>query len=161
MPGDDPIAKMKVSGQRHGSADRIGAGSRGTPAGRRRRDRHTNQRDMKGNGVMPSHPRNMPEQEHSIKERSHELFVEDAPANPAGATKPFKAYLRETPAHPLSPGIRALFWVIGIIVGALLLMAIWRVSHRQAARPRTGAAPVKAAMTGDVGRCASAGSRHA
>ena len=110
---------------------------------------------------MPSHPRNMPEQEHSIKARSHELFVEDAPANPAGATKPFQVYLRETPAYPLSPGIRAIFWVVGIIVGALFLMAIWRVTHRQAVRPRTGAAPVKAAMSGDAWRCASPESRHA
>lgn len=110
---------------------------------------------------MPSPPRNIPEQEHSIKARSHELFVEDAPLNPAGATKPFSVYLRETPAHPLSPWIRALFWVIGIVVGALFLMAIWRVSHRQAARPRTGAAPVKAAMSGDVSRAVSPRSRRA
>src|SRR4051794_35005752 len=79
---------------------------------------------------MPSQPRNMPEQEHSIKARSHELFVDETPVVSEGATKPFDVYLRETPAYPLSPGIKAIFWVLGFIVAALFLAAIWRVSHR-------------------------------
>ena len=57
----------------------------------------------RGNGAMPSHPRNMPEQEHSIKERSHELFVEPTQGAAPRTTKPFPVYLRETPAQPLSP----------------------------------------------------------
>jgi hypothetical protein len=79
---------------------------------------------------MPSHPRNMPEQEHSIKARSHELFVEETPALSNGATKPFAAYLRETPARPLSPVFKVLFWFLGIIVALLFLLAVWRVAHR-------------------------------
>ena len=34
----------------------------------------------RGNGAMPSESRNMPEQEHSIKARSHELFVDQSPS---------------------------------------------------------------------------------
>jgi hypothetical protein len=83
---------------------------------------------------MPEQPRNMPEQEHSIKARSHALFVDETPVVSAGATKPFDVYLRETPAHPLSPGIKAIFWVLGFIVAALFLAAIWRVSHRHTDR---------------------------
>ena len=83
---------------------------------------------------MPSHPRNMPEQERSIKARSHELFVE--PDQASGAlkpTKPFPTYLRETPAQPLSAFTKAVFWMIGLIVAGLFLAAIWRISHRQKA----------------------------
>lgn len=87
---------------------------------------------------MPSHPRNMPEQEHSIRVRSDELFVEDAPLAPTGSTKPFALYLRETPARPLSAALKALLWAIGIVVGVLLLLAIWRVSHHQGGRPKSG-----------------------
>jgi len=76
----------------------------------------------------------MPEQEHSIKARSHELYFEEAPGA-GGATKPFEVYLRETAAHPLSPGIKAIFWVLGFIVAALFLAALWRVSQRPAGRP--------------------------
>jgi hypothetical protein len=110
---------------------------------------------------MPSHPRNMPEQEHSIKARSHALFVEETPVISARVTKPFKAYLRETPAQPLSPGIRALFWVLGVIVGVLFLMAIWRVSHRHGGRPPTAAAPATALISSDAGRCPTPGIRGA
>jgi hypothetical protein len=88
----------------------------------------------------------MPEQEHSIKARSHELYVEETPVVPAAVTKPFKVYLQETPAQPISPGIRALFWVMGVVVGLLFLVAIWRVSHRHGGRPPAGAAPTRTAM---------------
>ena len=99
---------------------------------------------------MPSYPRNLPEQEHSIKARSHELFVEETPTIPAGSTKPFKDYLRETPAHPLSAGIRALFWVMGVIVGMLFLMAIWRVANRHGGRPPADSAPTKTVLVRDT-----------
>ncbi len=83
---------------------------------------------------MPSHPRNMPEQEHSIKARSHELFVEQDPAGMRTKTKPFPVYLRETPARPMSAFTKVLFWFLGIIVGLLFLAAVWRIGHHQ--RPR-------------------------
>ena len=88
---------------------------------------------------MPSRPRNIPEQDQSIKARSSELFVDDAPVDLTRATKPFRVYLRETPARPLSIGIKALFWVLGIVVGVLFLIAIWRVAHGHGARPASSA----------------------
>ncbi len=96
---------------------------------------------------MPSHPRNMPEQEHSIKARSHELFVDDTPVAADRATKPFRVYLHETPAQPLSPAVTALFWVLGIIVALLFVAAIWRVAHRHVQNGRGGESDVKAVMT--------------
>jgi hypothetical protein len=77
----------------------------------------------------------MPEQEHSIKERSHALFVEEELVATPVPTKPFEVYLRETPARPLSPGVKAIFWVLGIIVGVLFLLALWRLSHHHTRRP--------------------------
>ena len=100
---------------------------------------------------MPAQPRNMPEQEHSIKVRSNELYVEDAPAVPDRATKPFPVYLRETPARPISMGLKAIFWMIGAIVAVLFLAALWRVAHHQAPKRPAGKAGVKAGpMTGDA-----------
>ena len=88
--------------------------------------------------------RNMPEQEHSIKVRSHELFVEAVP--PAEATKPFPVYLRETPAQPLSPFTKAVFWVLGIVVAGLFVAAVWRISHRPKAKAPTSRRSAKTAM---------------
>lgn len=78
---------------------------------------------------MPSQPRNMPEQEHSIKVRSNELFIPDAPTE-TRVTRPFPDYLRETPAQPLSAGIKAIIWILGTIVALLFVTALWRVVHR-------------------------------
>jgi hypothetical protein len=101
---------------------------------------------------MPSQPRNMPEQEHSIKVRSNELYVDDTPVAPAQVTKPFPVYLRETPARPLSGGIKAIFWTLGIIVALLFVAAIWRVVHRQVPKRPTGKTGVKAVAMPDPGR---------
>jgi hypothetical protein len=101
---------------------------------------------------MPSQPRNMPEQEHSIKVRSNELYVEDTPEAPARVTKPFPVYLRETPARPLSGGIKAIFWTLGIIVALLFLAALWRVAHRQVPKRSAGKTGVKAAGMPGPGR---------
>lgn len=83
---------------------------------------------------MPSQPRNMPEQEHSIKVRSNELFIADAPIE-TSRTRPFPEYLRETPAQPLSLGTKAMIWTLGIIVALLFVTALWRVVHRHGTRP--------------------------
>jgi hypothetical protein len=102
---------------------------------------------------MPSHPRNMPEQEHSIKARSHELFVEEAPVGPSTATKPFQVYLRQTPAYPVAPVIKVILWILGFIVAVLFLMALWRVSHHHAGRPQAdveSARSVDAPTPGDA-----------
>jgi hypothetical protein len=93
---------------------------------------------IKGNGVMPSHSRNISEQEHSIKQRSHALFVEPVqPAQIARPTKPFPVYLRETPAQPFSPLTKAIFWLLGIVVASLFLAALWRMSHRRRPNVKT------------------------
>jgi hypothetical protein len=89
----------------------------------------------------------MSEQEHSIEVRSSELFFEDTPAAPTRATKPFAVFLRETPAQPLSPGLRALLWAIGIIGGVLFLVAVWRVSQRHLKKTPTDEAPANAAVS--------------
>jgi hypothetical protein len=107
---------------------------------------------------MAAQRRNMPEQEHSIKVRSHELFVEETPVGPAKATKPFKVFLKETPARPLSAGFRALLWALGITVGLLFLLALWRLAQRHQTRiPATGAAPAATAMFREMRRSPGAG----
>jgi hypothetical protein len=112
---------------------------------------------MKGNGVMPSHSRNISEQEHSIKQRSHALFVE--PGQTAEApkpTKPFPTYLRETPAQPFSPLTKAIFWLLGLVVAALFLAALWRMSHRPRSHAKTSGRSATTAMIRD-----GDGSQHA
>lgn len=109
---------------------------------------------------MPSKPRNMPEQEHSIRARSDELFVEETPVLPARSSKPFTAYLRETPAQPLSPALKALFWLVGIVVGVLFFVAIWRVSHRHGGRPPARPA-ARTAMSIEAGTGPATGPRVA
>ncbi|MHB1560368.1 MAG: hypothetical protein ACYC61_23195 [Isosphaeraceae bacterium] len=84
---------------------------------------------------MPSQSRNMPEQEHSIKVRSNELFIADAPTEAPRTTRPFPQYLRETPAQPLSAGLKAIIWTLAIIVALLFVTALWRVVNRHATRP--------------------------
>jgi hypothetical protein len=102
---------------------------------------------------MPSHPRNRPEQEHSIKARAHELFVETTKAEAdSRPTKPFPVYLRETPAQPLSPGTKTVLWLLGIVVALLFLIALWRVTQRRAPahrpEPNPPAAEAQAVLLG-------------
>jgi hypothetical protein len=96
---------------------------------------------------MPSQPRNMPEQERSIRARSHELFVEPGPSGEeTRPTKPFPVYLRETPAQPFSPFTKAVFWVLGIVVTGLFLAAVWRVSHHQRSKAPASRRPAKSVI---------------
>jgi hypothetical protein len=96
---------------------------------------------------MPAQPRNMPEQERSIKARSHALFVEPVqPAEESKPTKPFPVYLRETPAQPFSPLTLVIFWILGIVVTGLFLAAIWRVSHLQRSKVPARRRPAKSVM---------------
>jgi hypothetical protein len=101
---------------------------------------------------MAAQRRNMPEQEHSIKVRSHELFVEETPVGPARSTKPFAVFLRETPAEPLSAGVQALLWVLGVIVGLLFLLAVWRFAHRHSGNAPPRPAAAKAAISRNARR---------
>lgn len=149
MPGVAGWDKMTVSGRR--TPDVIfHAAARGAPGNPAASAALENRRDMRERVVMPSKPRNMPEQEHSIRARSDELFLEETPVS-ARSSKPFKAYLRETPAQPLSPAIKALFWLIGIVVGLLFLAALWRISQRHGGRPTARSAPAESAMSLEAG----------
>jgi hypothetical protein len=96
---------------------------------------------------MPSHPRNMSEQEYSIKARAQELF-DEPPGSEAvpKATKPFPMYLRETPPQPLSPFTKTVFWIVGVIVAGLFLMALWRITHRHRSRPEARPSRTMTAM---------------
>jgi hypothetical protein len=65
-------------------------------------------------------------QEQSIKARKNELFEEEArnAEEGVGPVRPFRAYLRETPAAPLSLGVKASLWGTGAVVGLLFVAAI-------------------------------------
>ena len=84
---------------------------------------------------MGSERRSMPEQELSIREREEELFVEpDDPHAALRPAKPFPVYLRQTPADPMSSGVKAILWVVGIAV--LLLFGVASGGH--SGRPGCG-----------------------
>ncbi|MDG3002525.1 hypothetical protein [Paludisphaera mucosa] len=103
---------------------------------------------------MSGERRDQPEQEISIKRREHELFVDDSLAE-AAPVKPFSEFLRDTPATPLSGGVKAGLWAIALVAALLFGAALWRLVNRQSstrparkARSKTSrAAPPKAAWT--------------
>ena len=127
---------------------------RADPSGRRLPQNESNSRwdfdasVQKGNGVMPSPSHNISEQEGSIKQRSNELFVEPAPqpVDLGKTTKPFAVYLRETPAQPFSPFTKMVLWSLAIVVAALFLAALWRMSHRRRPNVKPSRSLDKAAM---------------
>jgi thiol-disulfide isomerase/thioredoxin len=86
---------------------------------------------------MPSDPGSLPEQEHSIKAREHELYAKPVRSGNTTKAKPFPVYLREIPAEPLAGTTKVMLWMVGAIVALLFLAAVWRVTQRQ--RPRSGA----------------------
>lgn len=95
---------------------------------------------------MRSERRSMPEQELSIKEREQELYDEPHEALPVKPpVKPFPIYLRETPAVPMSSGVKATLWIVGIVVLLLLIAALWRTQRPSRIR-RGSAAPRASAM---------------
>src|SRR5580698_4483125 len=85
---------------------------------------------------MPDESTDLPEQEHSIKARGKELFVERFKPENSEPTKPFSVYLRETPAQPISTFTRFILWIVGIVVFLLLFAALWQVSQRHGLRRR-------------------------
>jgi hypothetical protein len=94
---------------------------------------------------MPAEPGNLPEQEHSIKAREHEVFAKPLRAGASKKVKPFVVYLRETPAEPLAGTTKIMLWMTGAIVGLLFLAAIWRVAQRHNPPPRAAAPSAKTA----------------
>ena len=65
-------------------------------------------------------------QEQSIKARKHQIFDDVVPAVSSGSSKPFKEFLRETPAAPLSGGMKAALWAVGAVVALLLVAALMK-----------------------------------
>ena len=92
---------------------------------------------------MPTDRRNMPEQELSIKEREQQLFVESSEdQRPNRPVRPFAEYLRETPAAPIPVEVKALLWIVGVVVAILFAAAIWKASRSSVgARRARGPAP--------------------
>jgi hypothetical protein len=90
---------------------------------------------------MPADPRHLPEQEHSIKAREHEMYVRPLSEADAQVRKPFPVYLHETPAEPLSTATKTILWIAGVLVVIVFLAAIWRVSYRRTLKPKKPTAP--------------------
>jgi hypothetical protein len=80
---------------------------------------------------MPDDPRNLHEQEQSIKAREGELYVKPLRAKEPRATKLFPDYLRKTSAMPLSSVAKTMIWISAILVGVIFLAALWRITHRR------------------------------
>jgi hypothetical protein len=102
---------------------------------------------------MPSPSQKRLEQEQSIKVRSHEVFVDLPRSEPIPrSAKPFPVYLRETPAQPLSSGIKTMIWMVAVIVALLFLAALWRITHRRATvrRPDADRPPAQEATVQDA-----------
>ena len=78
-------------------------------------------------------------QEQSIKARKHQLFEADDLSGEHAPSRSFADCLRETPAAPLSPALKAGLWVLGGVVLLLLLAAFVKVGNR-APKPRPAAA---------------------
>jgi hypothetical protein len=80
-------------------------------------------------------------QEQSIKARKNELFEEEVPVF-LNSSRPFRDFLRETPAEPLSGAAKAMLWAAGVIVAVLLVAALDRSFHSSS---KAGARPTKKA----------------
>jgi hypothetical protein len=68
-------------------------------------------------------------QEQSIKARKHQLFEADAPVQ-VGSGRPFREFLRTTPAAPLSGLTRAALWAAGVVVALVLVAALFKTFNR-------------------------------
>jgi hypothetical protein len=69
-------------------------------------------------------------QEQSIKARKNQLFDDDTPVF-TGSDRPFKEFLRETSATPLSPAIRAMLWAAALLVVVMLVAALFKKFNSQ------------------------------
>jgi hypothetical protein len=96
---------------------------------------------------MRSESGDLHEQEHSIKARGKELYVERLKPVNSQPTKPFVTYLRETPAQPLSTFTKVVLWIVGIVVAVLLFAALLRISDRYGPVGRALKRPRPAATT--------------
>jgi hypothetical protein len=81
---------------------------------------------------MGGERRNMPEQERSIKDREQELFFDSEGIGDTKPLKPFPVYLQETPAVPMSPVVKVMLWVLGVLVALLFFASLWRAQRSHA-----------------------------
>ena len=79
-------------------------------------------------------------QEQSIKARKNELFEEER-EDPGGPRRPFRAYLQDTPATPMSVGVKASLWGTGAVVGLLFVGAIAGGHETRATAPTGSVIP--------------------
>ena len=83
-------------------------------------------------------PKPRESEEQSIKARKNQLFeAQTREGAPSGPKKPLRVYLRDTPAMPISPGVKATLWGVGALVLLLFLAALATRGARRE-RPRTG-----------------------
>lgn len=86
-------------------------------------------------------PKRPGSEEQSIKARKKELFEEEVREAPVSAPKkPARVYIQQTPAMPLSTGVKATLWIVGAIV-AVLLVAALATRGGKPPRPRSGLNP--------------------
>ena len=89
------------------------------------------------------------EQEQSIKDRKRLLYDDDdAPVSAlAVERKPFSVYLRETPARPLSGGVKAALWAAAIIAALLLAGAVMKSTQgKPPSKKRAELMPVRSSV---------------
>lgn len=84
---------------------------------------------------MSGERREQPEQEISIKRRGQDLFIDESPVS-TGPSRPFSEFLRETPATPLPPGVKAALWAVSIVAALLFAAALWRLMNRPTPKPK-------------------------
>lgn len=89
--------------------------------------------------MAPETPKRRESEEQSIKARKKELFDEQVrEVSVSGPRKPPSVYLQQTPALPLSTGVKTTLWIVGVIVVLLFLAALMTRGARPR-RPRTAA----------------------
>jgi len=95
------------------------------------------------------HKTHLPGYEEQAQAFREHLFEEEVAhvATESARRKPFRAYLRETPAEPIPSGIKVLLWVAAVVVTLLLFASLARgVGARKATSPRAvGAAATTSA----------------
>lgn len=85
---------------------------------------------------MPGERREQPGQEISIKRRGHDLFIDETAPSTTGPSRPFSEFLRDTPANPLSAGVRAALWAVAIVAAILFAAALWRLANPPTPKPK-------------------------
>src|SRR5205823_6242612 len=78
------------------------------------------------------------ESDQSIDARKQEMFREEPKAVAVVTSKPFAAYLRETPAKPLPPGTKMMLVGAGAVVVLLFAGTLWAGNRLRHNKPVLG-----------------------